>query len=119
MTQLVFYDIKNEKEMLREDRIKIEPAFKKVEKLYEALDKYDFWILKRKVLHNPRRMTFNPAEVKMQEVYEYYVYNLSFKEYWRGNYNIRANVFFGFYILLILTLAIGMLYIDITNATTL
>lgn len=116
---MVFDDIKNEKEMLREDRIAIEPAFEKVEEVYKVLDGYQFWLLQKKVMNNPYKMTFNPAEAKMQDSYIRYLYNAPFKMYWKHNRDIRGQVFFGLYLFLILTLLAGFLYIDLTNATTL
>ena len=119
MTQLVFDDIKNEKEMLREDRIAIEPAFKKVEEVYEVLDGYKFWLLQKKVMNNPYKMTFNPAEAKMQDSYIRYLYNTPFKMYWKHNRDIRVDVFFGLLLFILLTLLSIFIYIDLTHATTL
>ena len=119
MEQLVFDDIKNEKEMLREDRIAIEPAFEKIKEVYEVLDGYQFWLLQKDVMKNPTRMTFNPAVAKMQESYIRYLYNTPVRTYWKYNMNFKYDTILGLLIFLLLTFLGIIIYIDLTNATTL
>lgn len=96
---------------------KIERAIDKgnVRKFYDTLKHYEFKWLRRKVIKKPSRVTFNPAEAEMQDLYRYMLRNTSLRTFLSINKNANVDFWAFIYFFLAISLLIGYI---VSNATT-
>jgi len=86
------------------------------ERLSEELKSFDFKYRRNKVLRNPNKMTFNPLEAEVQDLYWYILRHTSLKEFLRVNTQAKMDLGFALYLILVLCTLIGYI---IYYATTL
>ena len=77
------------------------------ERLSEELKRFDFKMKRNKIIRNPEKITFNPLEAEIQDLYYYMICNTSLWNFLRRSSSARFELGFALYLILVFITLVG------------